>query len=118
MALLKLFSGCFMPPQVQVFFFTRSCAGLGDTMCEKINEFLHKTLLFCERWLLVLSTFIEICMLLFLEWTQLLSTTRGVKEVVHNDFDNVQAEIISTNKELFPGTVTFDDFLWAFRILR
>ena len=87
-------------------------------MCEKINEFLHKTLLFCERWLLVLSTFTEICMLLFLEWTQLLSTTRGVKEVVHNDFDNVQAEIISTNKELFPGTVTFDDFLWAFRILR
>ncbi|KAL5199619.1 hypothetical protein ABZP36_020822 [Zizania latifolia] len=35
-----------------------------------------------------------------------------------SEFGNVEAEIISKNKDLFPGTVTFDDFLWAFGILR
>lgn len=55
---------------------------------------------------------------LSLAGTQLLSTTVGVKEYVQSEFDSVQAEIISTNKDLFPGTITFDDFLWAFGILR
>lgn len=57
-------------------------------------------------------------MLLFLAGTQLLSTTMGVKEYVQSEFESVEAEIISENRELFPGTVTFNDFLWAFGILR
>lgn len=57
-------------------------------------------------------------LLLSLAGTQLLSTTVGVKEYVQSEFDSVQAEIISTNKDLFPGSITFDDFLWAFRMLR
>ena len=57
-------------------------------------------------------------LLLSLAGTQLLSTTMGVKEYVQSEFDSVQAEIISTNKDLFPGSITFDDFLWAFGILR
>ncbi|KAG8056725.1 hypothetical protein GUJ93_ZPchr0002g24658 [Zizania palustris] len=56
--------------------------------------------------------------LLEIQGTQLLSTTMGVKEYVQSEFDNVEAEIISKNKDLFPGTITFDDFLWAFGILR
>lgn len=48
----------------------------------------------------------------------MLSTTVGVKEYVQSEFDSVQAEIISTNKDLFPGSITFDDFLWAFGMLR
>ncbi|KAL5204619.1 hypothetical protein ABZP36_009490 [Zizania latifolia] len=50
--------------------------------------------------------------------TQLLSTTMGVKEYVQSEFGNVEAEIISKSKDLFPGTIIFDDFLWAFGILR
>lgn len=34
----------------------------------------------------------------------------GVKEYVQSEFDNVEAEIISANKDLFPGIITFDDF--------
>ncbi|KAG0543676.1 hypothetical protein BDA96_02G209600 [Sorghum bicolor] len=56
--------------------------------------------------------------LLEIQGTQLLSTTVGVKEYVQSEFDSVQAEIISRNKDLFPGSITFDDFLWAFGILR
>ncbi|KAL5201626.1 hypothetical protein ABZP36_035980 [Zizania latifolia] len=56
--------------------------------------------------------------LLEIQGTQLLSTTMGVKEYVQSEFDNVEAEIISENKDLFPGSITFDDFLWAFGILR
>ncbi|XP_040383465.1 fructose-bisphosphate aldolase-lysine N-methyltransferase, chloroplastic [Oryza brachyantha] len=56
--------------------------------------------------------------LLEIQGTQLLNTTMGVKEYVQSEFDSVEAEIISVNKELFPDTVTFDDFLWAFGILR
>ena len=57
-------------------------------------------------------------LLLSLGGTQLLSTTRGVKDYVQSEFDSVEAEIISANKDLFPGTITFDDLLWAFGILR
>jgi [ribulose-bisphosphate carboxylase]-lysine N-methyltransferase len=42
----------------------------------------------------------------------------GVKEYVQSEFDNVDAEIIAPNKDLFPGTITCDDFLWAFGVLR
>uniref|UniRef100_M8BD03 Rubisco LSMT substrate-binding domain-containing protein n=1 Tax=Aegilops tauschii TaxID=37682 RepID=M8BD03_AEGTA len=56
--------------------------------------------------------------LLEIQGTQLLSTTMGVKEYVQSEFDNVEAEIINANKDLFPGTITFDDFLWAFGVLR
>jgi [ribulose-bisphosphate carboxylase]-lysine N-methyltransferase len=50
--------------------------------------------------------------------TQLLSTTVGVKEYVQSEFESVEADIINENKDLFPGAITFDDFLWAFGILR
>ncbi|KAG2634976.1 fructose-bisphosphate aldolase-lysine N-methyltransferase, chloroplastic-like isoform X2 [Panicum virgatum] len=56
--------------------------------------------------------------LLEIQGTQLLSTTMGVKDYVQSEFESVEAEIINANKDLFPGTITFDDFLWAFGILR
>nr|CAB3453361.1 unnamed protein product [Digitaria exilis] len=56
--------------------------------------------------------------LLEIQGTQLLSTTMGVKEYVQSEFESVEAEIINANKDLFPATITFDDFLWAFGILR
>ncbi|CAL5088390.1 unnamed protein product [Urochloa decumbens] len=56
--------------------------------------------------------------LLEIQGTQLLSTTVGVKEYVQSEFESVEAEIINANKDLFPGTITSDDFLWAFGILR
>lgn len=82
----------------------------------KIHEFKLQSEL--VLFILVASIFVEICMLLFLAGTQLLSTTMGVKEYVQSEFESVEAEIISENRELFPGTVTFNDFLWAFGILR
>ncbi|GJN34030.1 hypothetical protein PR202_gb22663 [Eleusine coracana subsp. coracana] len=56
--------------------------------------------------------------LLEIQGTQLLSTTMGVKDYVQSEFDSVEAEIINANKDLFPDTVTYDDFLWAFGVLR
>ncbi|KAM7269814.1 hypothetical protein ACFE04_025311 [Oxalis oulophora] len=53
-----------------------------------------------------------------LQGSQLLSTTSGVKELVKNEFSKVEEEIIVPNKKLFPSPITFDDFLWAFGILR
>lgn len=50
--------------------------------------------------------------------TQLLSTTIGVKEYVQSEFAKVEEEIILKNKNLFLGSITCDDFLWAFGILR
>ncbi|CAL5074362.1 unnamed protein product [Urochloa decumbens] len=56
--------------------------------------------------------------LLEIQGTQLLSTTVGVKEYVQSEFESVEAQIINVNKDLFPGTITSDDFLWAFGVLR
>ncbi|XP_052187545.1 ribulose-1,5 bisphosphate carboxylase/oxygenase large subunit N-methyltransferase, chloroplastic [Diospyros lotus] len=53
-----------------------------------------------------------------IQGTQLLSTTLGVKEYVQSEFERVEEEVILPNKQLFPFPVTFDDFLWAFGILR
>ncbi|KAL4279284.1 hypothetical protein GQ457_03G011940 [Hibiscus cannabinus] len=53
-----------------------------------------------------------------LQGTQLLSTTMGVKEYVRNEFLKVEEEIILPNKQLFPTSITVDDFFWAFGILR
>ncbi|XP_010258272.1 PREDICTED: ribulose-1,5 bisphosphate carboxylase/oxygenase large subunit N-methyltransferase, chloroplastic isoform X2 [Nelumbo nucifera] len=52
-----------------------------------------------------------------LQGTQLLSTTLGVKEYVQSEFLKVEEEVILPNKHLFPS-ITPDDFLWAFGILR
>ncbi|ERM94564.1 hypothetical protein AMTRI_Chr04g190680 [Amborella trichopoda] len=52
-----------------------------------------------------------------IQGTQLLSTTLGVKEYVQSEFSKVEEEIILPNKHLFPS-MTVDDFLWAFGILR
>lgn len=41
-----------------------------------------------------------------------MSVTMGVKEYVQSEFDNVEAEI--RNKY----TISFDNFLWEFRVLR
>ncbi|KAK9116656.1 hypothetical protein Sjap_015603 [Stephania japonica] len=52
-----------------------------------------------------------------LQGTQLLGTTLGVKEYVQSEFIKIEEEIILPNKHLFP-TITLDDFLWAFAMLR
>ncbi|KAM7251116.1 hypothetical protein ACFE04_022999 [Oxalis oulophora] len=52
-----------------------------------------------------------------LQGTQLLNTTLNVKEYVQNEFSKVK-EIILSDENLFPNAVTFDDFLWAFGVLR
>ncbi|KAL3840560.1 hypothetical protein ACJIZ3_025151 [Penstemon smallii] len=56
--------------------------------------------------------------LLEIQGTQLLSTTLGVKEYVQSEFLKVENEIILPNKQLFPFTITLDDFFWAFGMLR
>ncbi|KAF5186190.1 [Fructose-bisphosphate aldolase]-lysine N-methyltransferase protein [Thalictrum thalictroides] len=52
-----------------------------------------------------------------LQGTQLLSTTIGAKDYVQSEFLNVEEEIILPNKHMFPS-ITEDDFLWAFGVLR
>ncbi|KAK9119172.1 hypothetical protein Scep_017265 [Stephania cephalantha] len=52
-----------------------------------------------------------------LQGTQLLGTTVGVKEYVQSEFLKIEEEIILPNKHMFP-TITLDDFLWAFAMLR
>ncbi|EOA37362.1 hypothetical protein CARUB_v10011125mg [Capsella rubella] len=53
-----------------------------------------------------------------LKGTQLLSTTLGVKEYVENEFLKLQEEILLPNKDLFSSSITLDDFIWAFGILK
>uniref|UniRef100_A0A0R0J6Z8 SET domain-containing protein n=1 Tax=Glycine max TaxID=3847 RepID=A0A0R0J6Z8_SOYBN len=53
-----------------------------------------------------------------LQGTQLLNTTRSVKQYVQNEFRRLEEEIIIPNKKLFPSSITLDDFFWAFGILR
>ncbi|KAJ4711395.1 N-methyltransferase [Melia azedarach] len=53
-----------------------------------------------------------------LQGSQLLSTTLGVKEYVQNEYLNLEEEILLPHKQLFAYSVTLDDFLWAFGILR
>ncbi|KAL3731664.1 hypothetical protein ACJRO7_028529 [Eucalyptus globulus] len=53
-----------------------------------------------------------------LQGSQLLRTTLGVKEYVESEFRKLEQEIILPNRQLFPSHITFDDFLWAFGILR
>ncbi|XP_077224875.1 rubisco methyltransferase family protein [Tasmannia lanceolata] len=52
-----------------------------------------------------------------LQGTQLLSTTMGVKDYVQSEFSNVKEEVILPHSHLFPS-ITVNDFLWAFGILR
>lgn len=47
-----------------------------------------------------------------------MSTTVGAKEYVQSEFLKVEEEIILPNRQLFPFSITVDDFLWAFGILR
>ncbi|KAJ0988277.1 hypothetical protein J5N97_006633 [Dioscorea zingiberensis] len=53
-----------------------------------------------------------------IQGTQLLSTTLGVKEYVQSEFLKVENDVILPNRDIFPSTITYDDFLWAFGILR
>ncbi|CAO2829550.1 unnamed protein product [Amaranthus hypochondriacus] len=53
-----------------------------------------------------------------LQGSQLLNTTLGVKELVANEFANLEEDIIVPHKRLFPFDVTLNDFFWAFGILR
>nr|GMD18362.1 ribulose-1,5 bisphosphate carboxylase/oxygenase large subunit N-methyltransferase, chloroplastic [Ipomoea batatas] len=53
-----------------------------------------------------------------IQGTQLLSTTIGVIDYVQNEFQKVEEEIILPNKQLFPFTITLEDFFWVFGILR
>lgn len=50
--------------------------------------------------------------------TQLLSTTLGVKEYVQREFVKVEEEVILPNRNLFSSSITYDDLLWGFGILR
>ncbi|KAL9246367.1 hypothetical protein vseg_019911 [Gypsophila vaccaria] len=52
-----------------------------------------------------------------LQGSQLLNTTLGVKELVTNEFAQLE-EVILQNKRLFPFEITIDDFFWAFGMLR
>ncbi|KAH6815253.1 Rubisco methyltransferase family protein [Perilla frutescens var. frutescens] len=56
--------------------------------------------------------------LLEIQGTQLLSTTLGVKEYVQSEYVKLKEEIILPNKQLFPFSITLDDFFWAFGMLR
>lgn len=53
-----------------------------------------------------------------IQGTQLLSTTVGAKDYVQSEFLRVEEEIILPNQKLFPFSITVEDFLWAFGILR
>ncbi|XP_010939836.1 fructose-bisphosphate aldolase-lysine N-methyltransferase, chloroplastic isoform X2 [Elaeis guineensis] len=53
-----------------------------------------------------------------IQGTQLLSTIMGVKEFVQSEFIKVEDDVILPNKDLFSSPITFNDFLWAFGILR
>ncbi|XP_047324414.1 fructose-bisphosphate aldolase-lysine N-methyltransferase, chloroplastic [Impatiens glandulifera] len=50
--------------------------------------------------------------------SQLLSTTRNVKQYVQTEFEKLQEEVIIPNNQLFPFQIQPEDFLWAFGILR
>ncbi|CAN6484500.1 unnamed protein product [Victoria cruziana] len=50
--------------------------------------------------------------------TQLLNTTLSVKEYVENEFSKAHEEIVKPHHHVFPQSITLDDFLWAFGILR
>lgn len=50
--------------------------------------------------------------------TQLLRTTIDVKEYVKNEFIKLEKEIIIPHRDLFPNTITLDDFFWAFGMVR
>ena len=47
-----------------------------------------------------------------------MSTTVGCKDYVQSEFLRVEEEIILPNQKLFPSSITVEDFLWAFGILR
>ncbi|XP_031399660.1 fructose-bisphosphate aldolase-lysine N-methyltransferase, chloroplastic-like isoform X2 [Punica granatum] len=53
-----------------------------------------------------------------LQGSQLLRTTLGVKQYIKSEFEKVEQEILLPHKQLFPSSITFNDFLWAFGILR
>ncbi|GAV76147.1 SET domain-containing protein/Rubis-subs-bind domain-containing protein [Cephalotus follicularis] len=53
-----------------------------------------------------------------LQGTQLLSTTVAMIEYVQNEFSKVEEEILIPHKQLFPSSITFGYFLWAFGILK
>lgn len=42
----------------------------------------------------------------------------GVREYVKSEFEKVEQEILLPHKQLFPSSITLEDFLWAFGILR
>lgn len=53
-----------------------------------------------------------------LQGSQLLNTTMGVKELVRNEFEKAEEEVLIPHKQLFPYKITYDDFFWAFGMLR
>lgn len=46
-----------------------------------------------------------------------MSTTLGVKDYVQSEFLKVKEQVILPHNHLFPS-ITLDDFLWAFGVLR
>ncbi|XP_031399658.1 ribulose-1,5 bisphosphate carboxylase/oxygenase large subunit N-methyltransferase, chloroplastic-like isoform X2 [Punica granatum] len=53
-----------------------------------------------------------------LKGTLLLRMTKEMKEYVKSEFLKIEQEIIRPNKELFPSSITLDDFYWAFGMIR
>ncbi|CAA7395025.1 unnamed protein product [Spirodela intermedia] len=53
-----------------------------------------------------------------LQGTQLLSTVFGVKDFLRSEFLKVEEDILLPYKRVFPSPITFEDFVWAFGILR
>ncbi|XP_078429596.1 rubisco methyltransferase family protein [Wolffia australiana] len=53
-----------------------------------------------------------------LQGTQLLNTVQGVKDFLRSEFLKVEEEILLPYKSVFPSPITFEDFVWAFGIIR
>lgn len=64
------------------------------------------------------GVFIFLLILASFTGTQLLSTVLGVKDFLRSEFLKVEEDILIPYKRIFPSPVTFEDFVWAFGILR
>ncbi|KAF8390164.1 hypothetical protein HHK36_024686 [Tetracentron sinense] len=53
-----------------------------------------------------------------LQGSQLLSSTLSVKEYVGSEFLKTEEEVIVPHRQLFPFSITLNDFMWAFGILK
>lgn len=100
-----------LKPWVTVALFLMREKMLGDDSSWKpyidiLPEFTNSTIFWSEEELSEL------------QGSQLMNTTLGVKELVVNEFAKLEEEVILRDKKLFPFSITIDDFVWAFGMLR